>query len=53
MTCHITLIGTAGRLEAPNAPKEKGSAMRDEKRNIHFMKVTTEYFWISGLKMPT
>ena len=53
MTCHITSAGTAERLEAPKALKEKGSAISAEKRNIHFMNVTTEYFWISGLNTPT
>ena len=44
MTCHMMFIGTAARLDAPNAPNANGRAIRDEKRNIHFMKVTTEYF---------
>ena len=52
-TCQATAIDTDPRLDALNAPKAKGSAISDENRNIHFMKVTTEYFWITGLKMPT
>ena len=31
---------------------EKGVATSAEKRKIHFMKVTGEYFDIRGLKMP-
>jgi hypothetical protein len=46
-------MGTAARFDARKAPKLNGRAIRDEKRNIHFMKVTTEYFRMTGLKMPT
>ena len=31
---------------------EKGTATQAEKRNIHFMKVTTEYLAIKGLNIP-
>ena len=31
---------------------ERGAETHAENRNIHFMNVTTEYFAISGLKMP-
>lgn len=31
---------------------ENGRDIAAENRKIHFMKVTTEYFWITGLKMP-
>jgi hypothetical protein len=31
---------------------ERGIATIAENRNIHFMKVTTEYFEISGLNIP-
>lgn len=29
-----------------------GSDIRSENRNIHFIKVITEYLWISGLNAP-
>ena len=34
------------------SPVENGSDISRENRNIHFMKVTTLYFRISGLKAP-
>ena len=37
---------------AITGPSDMGSATIRQNRNIHFMKVTTLYFWIRGLNMP-